>query len=90
MAEEYNGYTIPTNSDDPRTINAIFRALVDDIVAKAAAVGGGTDKAFYENDQTVTSDYTITSGKNAISAGPVTVNTGVVVTIPSGSVWTVV
>lgn len=45
---------------------------------------------FYENSQTVTADYTITSGKNAMSAGPITINTGVTVTIPSGSVWTVV
>ena len=54
------------------------------------ATGGGTDQVFYENDQTVTVDYTITSGKNAVTAGPVTVNSGVTVTVPSGSSWVVV
>ena len=54
------------------------------------ASGGGTDQVFYENGTTVTSSYTISSGKNAMSAGPITVNSGVTVTIPSGSVWVVV
>lgn len=45
---------------------------------------------FYENSQTVTADYTITAGKNAMSAGPITINTGVTVTVPTGSVWTIV
>lgn len=54
------------------------------------ATGGGTDDVFYENAQTVTANYTITSSKNAMSAGPVTINSGVTVTVPSGSFWTVV
>jgi len=54
------------------------------------ATGGGSDQVFYENSKTVTTDYTITTGKNAMSAGPVTINSGISVTIPSGSVWTVV
>ena len=54
------------------------------------ATGGGNDKIFYENDQTVTTDYTITSNKNAMSAGPITINNGVSVTIPSGSTYTIV
>lgn len=56
----------------------------------AGAVGGGTDSIFFENDQTVTTDYTVTTDKNALSAGPVTINSGVVVTIPSGSSWVIV
>ena len=54
------------------------------------ASGGGSDKIFYENDQTVTTDYTITTNKNAMTAGPITVNSGVTVTVPSGSTWTIV
>lgn len=54
------------------------------------ATGGGADAIFYENDQTVMTDYTITSGKNAMSAGPISINTGVTVTVPSGSEWTIV
>ena len=54
------------------------------------AVGTGTDKVFYENDISVVQNYTISSGKNAMSAGPITLAGSVVVTIPSGSTWTVV
>ena len=36
------------------------------------------------------SPYTIGTGKNVISAGPLTLNTGAVVTVPSGSTWTIV
>jgi hypothetical protein len=52
--------------------------------------GNGGDRVFVENDQTVTSDYTITAGKNAMSAGPISIDTGVTVTIPTGSVWHIV
>jgi hypothetical protein len=54
------------------------------------AKGGGTDDVFYENSQTITTNYTLTVGKNAMSAGPVTVQTGATVVVPSGSSWTVV
>lgn len=54
------------------------------------ATGGGSDRVFNENDQTVTTDYTITTNRNAVSAGPVTINTGITVTIPSGSNWAIV
>jgi hypothetical protein len=54
------------------------------------AVGGGSDRTFYENDQTVTTNYTLTTNKNAMTAGPVTINSGVTVTVPSGSNWVVV
>jgi len=52
--------------------------------------GGGTDKVFYLNDNQVTADYTIPAGKNAMSAGPITVNPGVTVTVPPGQAWTIV
>jgi hypothetical protein len=54
------------------------------------ASGSGGDAVFYENDITVTTSYTITSGKNAMSAGPITIGAGATVTIPAGSVWTIV
>ena len=56
----------------------------------AGARGNGTDSVFFENDQVVTTSYTITTGKNAMSAGAITVNDGVTVTIPDGSSWTIV
>lgn len=54
------------------------------------ATGGGTDDVFVENGQTVNTNYTITSGKNAMSAGPITIASGITVTVPSGSTWVVV
>jgi hypothetical protein len=56
----------------------------------AMPMGGGADKLFYENDIVMTTNYTITSGKNAMSAGPITVNPGVILTVPSGSTYTIV
>lgn len=54
------------------------------------ATGGGSDEVFFENGQTVTNNYTITNGKNAMSAGPITINSGVTVTVGTGEVWTIV
>ena len=52
--------------------------------------GGGTNRVFFENDIVMTANYTITSGKNAMSAGPITVNSGVTLTVPAGSTYTIV
>ena len=53
---------------------------------------GGSDgnRMFYENQVNVTSDYTISTGFNAGTFGPITLNNGVTVTIPANSVWSVV
>ena len=57
------------------------------------ATGGGSDAIFWENGQTITTDYTIGDGFgavcNAMTAGPVTIDTGVTVTVESGETWTV-
>ena len=53
------------------------------------ATGGGADEIFVENGQTVTTTYSIPASKNAMSTGPITINSGVTVTIPSGSRWVV-
>jgi len=54
------------------------------------ATGGGTNQVFWENDQTITTSYAITNGKNAGSFGPITINSGVTVTVGSGETWTIV
>ena len=54
------------------------------------ASGGGGNPFCYENDITVTTNYTITTGKNAMSAGPIKIADGITVTIPDGSTWSVV
>ena len=55
--------------------------------------GGGsniTAQGLWENANTISSNYTIGTGNNAQSAGPITVNTGVTVTVPTGSTWVIV
>jgi hypothetical protein len=54
------------------------------------ATGGGGDAVFVENDQTVTTNYTIPTGKNAMSTGPVTISGGVTVTVSSGSRYVII
>ena len=49
-----------------------------------------TALGLYENSATISANYTIGTGNNAMSAGPITVNTGVTVTVPTGSTWTIV
>jgi hypothetical protein len=54
------------------------------------ATGAGTDAIFWQNGQTVNTSYSIPVGINAGSFGPITIASGVVVTVPSGGIWTVV
>ena len=53
------------------------------------ATGGGSDEVFVENGVTVTTNYTLSTGKNAESVGPITVNSGITVTIPSDQRWVI-
>ena len=53
------------------------------------ATGGGGDQVFVENGVTVTTNYTLSTNKNAESVGPITVNSGITVTIPSGQRWVI-
>jgi hypothetical protein len=54
------------------------------------ATGGNTDKIFYLNDQVITTNYTVAAGQNAMTAGAITINDDVLVTVPDGSTWTIV
>jgi hypothetical protein len=51
--------------------------------------GGAADGIFYENEQNVTANYTIAASKNAMTAGPITIDAGVSVTIETGARWVV-
>jgi len=61
----------------------------------SSMIGGGSSIAFapgvpiYENTQTISSNYTIPTGSSAMSVGPITIASGVTVTIPSGSRWAI-
>jgi hypothetical protein len=53
------------------------------------ATGGGADEVFVQNDQIVTTSYTLPGTKNAMSTGPITIDSGATVTVSSGSRWVV-
>jgi hypothetical protein len=86
--------TYDIGTSGTRVRNGYFDTLYGDgsnlTGISAGATGGGSDEIFYENGQTVTTNYTITNGKNAMSAGPITVNSGVTVTVGAGETLTIV
>jgi hypothetical protein len=53
------------------------------------ATGGGGDQVFVENGVTVTTNYTLSTNKNAESVGPITVNSGVTITVPANQRWVI-
>ena len=63
---------------------------LSNLPAGAPVGGASTNTVFFENDIEVGVGYSITSGKNAMSAGPISINAGIAVTVPSGSSWTIV
>ena len=76
-------------SDEFKSI-AYFPVELVSASGGGGATGGGNDEVFYENGQTVNYDYTIVSTKNAGTFGPITINSGVSVTIESGARWVIV
>lgn len=91
--------TLPAGTTGQRTaspINGMLRynstiAGFEGYVAGAwGGVGGAqANGAIYENAQSVTTSYTLTTSKNGFSVGPITLGSGVVVTVPSGSRWAI-
>ena len=98
-SSHYIGFSAPTTISSSFTLTL---PATDTAVAGYALVsngsgtlswgvaGGASQGIFWENDQTITSNYTITNGKNAGSFGPITIQSGVTVTVGAGETWTVV
>jgi len=88
--------TFPTSAGSADQVLATNGSGVLSFVDQSGggAVGGGSDKLFMENGTTMTTNYTLGTEFgatcNALSAGPITINAGITLTIPSGSVYTVV
>lgn len=82
--------TLRTDKGSALTYEELDNNFLHILGAAKAAKGGGLDEIFFENDQIVTTDYAITAGKNAMTAGPVSIAANTSVTIPDGSVWTIV
>jgi len=83
--------TVLANSSATQPSELSFSAGTKDVFVTYPAgrsVSGG--EGYTENDATIDVSSTINTGRNAISAGPVTLASGITVTVPSGSVWTVV
>lgn len=63
--------------------------LVSGANTGGGATGGGGDQVFIENDKVITTSYTIPTTKNAMTTGPVTINSGVTITVPTDSRWVI-
>ena len=59
------------------------------VTVGGGATGGGADSVFYENGMNVTTSYTLSPNTNAMSTGPITIDSGVAVTVPSGQRWVI-
>jgi hypothetical protein len=68
----------------------ITRAKLANDFTGATGASGSDDQVFYLNKKTVTASYTIPANYNAGTFGPCTINTGVTVTIPTGSSWVII
>ena len=69
---------------------AISGANLTNLPPSAPVGGASTNTVFFENDKAVAVNYQVTSTKNAMSAGPIAINAGIAVTVPSGCSWTIV
>lgn len=76
-----------SNSGNLVNFSAGTKDVFCDYPAKRAVTGG---MGYAENSATISTSSTINTGNNAISGGPITISSGVTVTVPTGSVWTVV
>jgi hypothetical protein len=73
------------------TVTSInFRDGTTQNTALGMAVGSGNNQIFWQNDTNMTTDFTISTGKNAGTFGPVTINSNVTLTVPANSTWSVV
>jgi hypothetical protein len=90
------GFAVGTSTTNGvGTINATGTVTANAFVGDGSGLTGlpaasAKNDIFWENGQTVTSNYTITNGKNAMSAGPITIGAQVTVTVGAGETWTVV
>ena len=87
-ATSFSG-TVPSSSLSG-ALPAISGANLTNLPPSAPVGGASTNQVFFENDKLVEVGYEITSTKNAMSAGPISISAGIAVTVPSGCSWTIV
>ena len=83
------GTAITASAAELNFVDGVTSAIQTQLNAKGP-VGGGSDSLFYENGQTMTTNYTIPSTKNAMSTGPITINSGVTLTVDTGARYVVI
>lgn len=59
-------------------------------VPAGSPTGGGTEKIFFNNENSVDVNYTIPADTNSVSAGPITIQSGITVTVGATSNWVIV
>jgi hypothetical protein len=85
----YNSYVWPS-------VNGAVNTVISNDGAGALSwvpampTGGADDKIFYNNGQIITTNYTIPTGENSMTAGSVTISAGITVVVPPGSRWSIV
>jgi hypothetical protein len=89
------GYTLPIASASVLGgikvgANLTINATTGVLDASGGTPPHGTYPGIVENDITLTTNYTIATGRNGMSAGPVTIDNGITITVPNGSVWSIV
>ena len=99
LATDRVNFTVPLDSGDEVMVRSYNTLTVADTVS---ATNGGTfaghvtartittTQPFHVNSQTVTEDFTLSAGNNAMAAGPVTINTGKTITLQAGTRWVIV
>jgi hypothetical protein len=83
------GVVVPQSSNSIVFSDGTNVSFADNRVSQAAT-GGGSDQVFFLNDQIITTSYTVPTSKNAMSAGPIQIQSGATVTINPPTVWTIV
>lgn len=81
--------TVIRGQDNTTALNWLA-GTVFELRVNAAALGQVKDDYFFQNPVVITGDSEILEDHNGLSAGPISINPGVVITVPSGSTWTVV
>lgn len=82
--------TNPLQGVAPGTTGNVLTSTGTNWVSSPLAGGLAAGGCVYENSQIIIANYTLAAGKNGLSAGPITIDTGVVVTVDTGSTWVVV
>jgi hypothetical protein len=83
------GFVVPSQTGNTGKYLGTNGSSTSWSLVSGGATGGGSDQVFVENAMIITTNYTLSSGKSASSVGAITINSGVTITVPSGSRWVV-